>query len=251
MSNPSYLDTPNHHRLAYHHHACDKYTTPPTVVFLGGLMSDMNGTKALYLDAYCKSNGYPFIRFDYVGHGESSGQFTDGTIGLWKENALEIIDRLTQGKLILIGSSLGGWLMLLAALERPERIHALIGIASAPDFTEALMWDVFTDGQKQALLEKGIIDLPSDYSDHPYPITRALIEEGRKHLLLEAPIPLTCPLTLIHGMKDDDVPFDFSLRIAKVFQGEKVKTILLKDGDHRMSDEGTLQVIVGELEGVL
>lgn len=248
----STLSLPDGHFLAYHKTTfAQDSTTDITIVFLGGLMSDMNGTKAMALETYCKKQRYNFVRFDYIGHGESSGAFTDGTISLWKANALAIIDKLTTGPLLLIGSSLGGWLMHLAALERPERVKALLGIASAPDFTETLMWDSFSDVIKEQIQSSGIYQMPSDYNDTPYPITRDLIEDGRKHLLLQGPIPIPCPIRLIHGMHDDDVPHHFSTALAERYHSHNVRVILDKAGDHRMSSDEILLLIYNSLEELI
>ncbi|MCD6036030.1 MAG: alpha/beta hydrolase [Rickettsiales bacterium] len=250
MAIPAFLHTQEGYSLAYHF-IPPKKKEIPTIVFLGGLMSDMEGTKALYLDAWCREQGYGFIRFDYVGHGQSSGVFTDGTIGIWKQNALAVIDELTTGELLLVGSSLGGWIMVLAAQMRKERIKGLVGIAAAPDFTENLMWDKFDDQMKKALLERGQVDLPSDYSEKPYSITRALVEDGRTHRVLQKPIALSCPVRLLHGMKDDDVPYRFSAELAECLQGEDVRVMLLKHGDHRMSDHTSLSLLSAAVEEVI
>lgn len=205
------------------------------LVFLGGFMSDMSGTKAVALEAYARRAGREFLRFDYRGHGASSGRFEDGTVGLWAADAVAVLDALTEGPQILIGSSMGGWIMLLAALSRPERIAGLIGIAAAPDFTEDLIWRRATAEQRTMLLRDGHIDRPSEYSDTPYRITRRLIEEGRDHLLLGAPIALTCPVRLIHGLADVDVPWQTSLRLAEALRSDDVEVTLVKNAAHRLS----------------
>lgn len=207
-------------------------------------MSDMTGSKATALHQFCQEQQLNFIRFDYFGHGVSSGEFTAGSIGKWRDNVLTILDRFAWESTILVGSSMGGWLMLLATLARPERIKGLVGIASAPDFTEDLIWNSFTSEQQHSLLKDGIINLPADYCDGNYPITRHLIEEGRQHLVLRNPIPIHCPVTLLHGMNDQDVPYETSIRLAKQLATTQVKTILLKDGDHRMSEAGQLEVML-------
>ena len=164
-------------------------------MFLGGLMSDMSGTKAIALESRCRAAGRAFVRFDYLGHGESSGRFIEGTIGRWHADTLAVLDEIARGPQILVGSSMGGWQMLLAARARPERIVGLIGVAAAPDFTEDLMWDQFDDAAKARIRADGILYLPSEYEDTPYPISFALIEDGRDHLLLRSPLEL---LSLIH-----------------------------------------------------
>ncbi len=174
------------------------------------------------------------LRFDYSGHGASGGRFEDGTISTWTADALAVIDRLTTGRLILVGSSMGGWIALRVALARPARIAALIGLAAAPDFTERLMWDSMAPPERARLLAEGVLHIPSQYGP-PTPITRALIEDGRRHLLLDAPIPLDVPVRLLHGQKDPDVPWETSLRLAARITGPDVRISLVKDGDHRLS----------------
>ena len=207
----------------------------PGVVFLGGFRSDMGGTKALALEAHCRAAGRAYARLDYRGHGESAGRFEDGTIGLWAGDAIAVLDAATEGPQILVGSSMGGWIMLLAALARPGRVAGLVGIAAAPDFTEDLIWDQYSDTQRAAILRDGVIIEPSDYDPNGYPITRGLIEDGRKHLLLRAPIELGCPVRLLHGMRDPDVPWQTALRIAERLTSDDVTVTLIKDGDHRLS----------------
>ncbi len=205
------------------------------VVFLSGFRSDMTGSKATFLDAHCAARGLACLRLDYSGHGQSSGDFADGTIGRWAEEAIAVIDAQSEGPQILVGSSMGGWIMLLAALARPQRVAGLIGIAPAPDFTETLIWDRLADGQRARLLAEGRLEEPSQYSDAPTVITRALIEEGRRHLLMSAPIGIHCPVRLLHGMADPDVPYRASLELADRIAGDDVRVTLIKDGDHRLS----------------
>ena len=226
------LARPDGASIAYH-------ATPgrsPGIVFLGGFMSDMTGSKALALEDLARARGQAFLRFDYQGHGESSGTFEAGTIGIWAEDALAAFDALTEGPQILVGSSMGGWIMLLTAVARRERIAGLVGIAAAPDFTEDLMWQTFDAETRARLLRDGRIEEPSDYGEEPYVITRRLIEDGREHLLLRAPIPLTCPVRLIHGMADPDVPWGTALRIAESLESEDVEITLVKGGGHRLSE---------------
>jgi pimeloyl-ACP methyl ester carboxylesterase len=214
----------------------------PAVVFLPGFASDMRGGKATALAAACAAAGRAMVRFDYSGHGGSGGAFTDGTIGIWLADALVVIDRLTAGPLVLAGSSMGGWIALLAALARPGRVAGLVGIAAAPDFTETLMWDAMAPPERAALLRDGFLDIPSQYGP-PTRVTRALIEEGRRHLLLGAPIPLTCPVRLLHGQRDPDVPWETALRLADRLSGGDVRVTLLKDGDHRLSRPADLALL--------
>jgi pimeloyl-ACP methyl ester carboxylesterase len=207
----------------------------PGLIFLGGFKSDMTGGKALALEDFARRNDRDFLRFDYRGHGRSAGRFEDGTIGLWAADALAMLDELTRGPQILVGSSMGGWIMLLVALARPGRIAGLVGIAAAPDFTEDLIWARATPAQRAALLRDGYVDRPSDYSGGPYRITRRLIEEGRDHLLLARPLPIACPVRLIHGLRDTDVPWQTSLRLAEALQGDDVEVTLVKSAAHRLS----------------
>ncbi len=216
----------------------------PTVVFLPGFRSHMQGDKALHLLRLCTETGQAMLRFDYSGHGASAGRFEDGTIGAWAAEALTVIDRLAQGPLILVGSSMGGWIALLAARARPARVAGLVGIAAAPDFTETLMWQAMAPSERARLMHDGIIHVPSEYSD-PLPITRALIEDGRKHLLLHAPIPLCCPVRLLHGQRDPDVPWETSLRLGERISAGDVRIILVKDGDHRLSRPQDLALLAG------
>lgn len=221
------------------------------VVFLHGLMSDRGGTKALALEQHCRAKGYGFIRFDMFGHGASSGRFEDGTISRWTEDAVSVLDHLATGPQILIGSSMGGWVMLRAALARPDRIAGLIGIAAGPDFTEDLMWNEFTAAQRATLEDKGVVMVQSDYDPRPYPISRGLIEDGRKNLVLRGAIPLSCPVRLLHGQNDTGVPWQTSLRIAEKITGGDVDVMLIKDGDHRLSRPHDLQKLCAVLDGLM
>jgi len=222
----------------------------PTVVFLPGFRSDMTGDKATALAAFCAARGRACLRLDYSGHGASGGRFEDGTIGLWTQDALTLIDRHAEGPLILVGSSMGGWIALLAALARPDRVAALVGIAAAPDFTETLMWDAMGAAERGALLRYGVLHVPSAYGD-PTPVTRALIEDGRTRLLLGAPIPLRCPVRLLHGQRDEDVPWETALRLAARLESEDVTVTLVKDGDHRLSRPQDLALLRGSLAALL
>ena len=233
--------------IAYHRRTGRR----PGVIFLGGFMSDMTGTKARALDAFCAARGQAYLRFDYFGHGASSGAFADATVGHWKDDALAVLDQLTQGPQVVVGSSLGGWLMLLAALARPERVAALVGIAAAPDATEDLMWARFPPPVRDEIMRAGAARLPSDYSPEGYLFTRRLIEEGRQHLVMRGPIPVACPVRLLHGMRDPDVPWQTSLALAERLQGRDVEVTLLKDGDHRLSSESDLALLTRTLAALL
>jgi len=219
-------------------------------VFLPGFRSDMTGDKATALAAFCASRGQAMLRFDYSGHGASGGRFEDGTIGIWAQDALTVLDRLTAGPVILVGSSMGGWLALVTALHRPERIAAIVGIAAAPDFTERLMWDAMTFEERARLTRDGILLIPSQYGE-PTPITWVLIEEGRTHMLLEGPISLDCPVRLLHGQADPDVPWETALRTADRLTSRDVEIVLIKDGDHRLSRPRDLALLRRTLAALL
>lgn len=215
----------------------------PGVIFCSGFMSDMTGNKAVALENICRELGHAYVRFDYQGRGQSSGKFADGTIGSWLADTLAILDQVTTGPQILIGSSMGGWIGLLAALARSERVKALIGIAAAPDFTEDLIWDKSSDAQKQELIDKGVVYEASDYGDEPYIITKQLIEEGRQHLLLRDTIALQMPVRLLHGMQDNDVPWQRSVLLAEQLSSNDVQLTLIKDGDHRLARDQDLAML--------
>ena len=214
----------------------------PTLVFLPGFRSDMTGDKATALAAFCAERGHAMLRFDYSGHGASSGAFIDGAIGAWAEDTLAAIDALTAGPLLLVGSSMGGWIALLTALARPERVVGLIGLAAAPDFTQRLMWEAMTPAEQAALQRDGVLHVPSQYGE-PIPITHRLIEDGARHLLLTGPIPISCPVRLLHGQADPDVPWSFALRTAEQLQTLDTRVILVKDGDHRLSRPADLALL--------
>jgi pimeloyl-ACP methyl ester carboxylesterase len=224
----------------------------PGVVFLTGLKSDMMGSKALALESYCQQRGQAFLRFDYTGHGQSSGAFDSGCIGQWTDDALCAIDKLTEGPQILVGSSMGGWIMMLAALKRTERIAGLVGIAAAPDFTEDLMWKGFSLTQRKEMVANGYVDLPNCYDDQePYRITYKLIEDGRNQLLLQNLIPLDIPIRLIQGVKDDDVPWSTAGRIMEQVSSGDVEVTYVKSGDHRLSEDYDLARLTRTLGGLL
>jgi len=247
VSDPSILTREDGATIAYHRMAGNA----PGVVFLGGFMSDMTGTKATALDAFCRARGQAFLRFDYFGHGRSSGEFSEATVGRWKDDALCVLDNLTAGPQVLVGSSLGGWIMLLVARDRPARVKALIGIAAAPDATEDLMWNRFAPELQAAILRDGQARIPSAYGAEGYLITRKLIEDGRQHLILGKPIPVSCPVRLLHGMRDADVPYRVSIELAEKLQSEDVRVTLVKDGDHRLSRGQDLALLTRQLELLL
>ncbi|MEO0392384.1 MAG: alpha/beta hydrolase [Pseudomonadota bacterium] len=236
-SAPQFLNLNDNRRLAYHRHQAGAARgTKPGVVFMGGFRSDMTGSKATHFEQLCREMGTDYLRFDYTGHGDSSGEFADGSIGEWSQDAIDALDHLTTGPQILIGSSMGGWIMLNVAVARPDRLHALVGIAAAPDFTEELMWASMTAQDRETLMRDGRIEQPNDYSDEPYLITKKLIEEGRDHRRLTQALPITCPIRLIHGIRDTDVPYGLSERLAHHLDSDDVELILIKNGDHRLSD---------------
>jgi len=240
------LNTPSGREIAYHRTRGEG----PGVVFLGGFMSDMDGTKALHLQAWARDRGRAFLRLDYSGHGKSSGAFTDGCIGDWAQDAGAAIETLTTGPQILVGSSMGGWISLILARDMPQRVAGLVGIAAAPDFTEDSMWAHFTPSQKQELARVGLVHLPSDYGD-PYPITRRLIEDGRRHLVLRAPLSLPFPVRLLQGSADRDVDVSVALRLLDHAQGPDIRLTLVKGADHRFSTPDCLALIEARLNELL
>lgn len=240
------LDRGDGVRLAWAHLPGDG----PTVVFLPGYRSAMNGSKALAVQAYCAAHGRAALRLDYSGHGASEGDFLAGSIGRWTEDARLVLDHVIQGPMILIGSSMGGWIALLLARKLASRVAGLIGVAAAPDFTEALIWQGLAPSEQQALMRDGHLTAPSAYGD-PYVITWHLIEEARSYLLLDRPIALTCPVRLLQGQQDPDVPWETALRIADLVESSDVRTVLVKDGDHRLSRPEDLAVLIATLDSLL
>jgi pimeloyl-ACP methyl ester carboxylesterase len=222
----------------------------PGVVFLGGFRSDKEGTKAIDLETWAKEQGRAFLRFDYSGHGASSGDFLDGSIGDWADDAEAVIRGLTTGKQILVGSSMGGWISLLLARRMPERIAGLVTIAAAPDFTEDGYWANFDEAQREALDQDGQIALPSDYSDEPYIITQHLIEEGRKQLVLRKPLTLPFPVRFLQGTEDAAVSTETATRLLNHTKSVDMRLTLVKGADHRFSDPECLAMIRQAVEEV-
>ena len=243
---PDYLETETGRRIAYHL----SEGAGPGVVFLGGFKSDMDGTKAVYLEDWAKKQGRAFLRFDYSGHGQSSGAFTDGAIGDWAMDARAAIETLTDGKQIIVGSSMGGWISAILAREIPQKIAGIVGIASAPDFTEDSMWADFDEQQRAELAEKGQVALPSDYGE-PYIITRRLIEDGRNQLVLRTPLKMPFPVRLLQGTADADVDQSVALRLLEHAQGDDIQLTLVKGADHRFSTPECLALITASIEDVL
>ena len=239
---PEFLTTPQGRRIACH-------CTPgsgPGVVFLGGFRSDMGGTKAMFLQDWAERQGRAFLRFDYSGHGDSSGDFLDGCIGDWAEDAFAAITALTAGPQVLVGSSMGGWIALLLA--RRVQVAALIGIAAAPDFTESIL-TALLDAERQDLADRGVVLQPSGYGD-PLPITRRLIEDGHRHLVLRSPLTLPMPVRLLQGSADADVPPAVALRLFDHAQGPDIRLTLVKGADHRFSTAECLGVLAATLESL-
>ena len=223
----------------------------PGIVFLHGLKSDRRGTKAAHLFDHCKASGYPFLTLDMYGHGDSSGDFIDGSITRWTEDTIAAIDQLTTGPQILVGSSMGGWVMLKTALARPDRIAGLIGIAAAPDFTETLIWGALSEDERIAVENTGRLAMPTSYQEDPYDIGFTLIEDGRSNLLLTNPIPFRGPCHLLHGLADEDVPWTVSVQIAECLESTDARTTLVKGGAHNLSRPKDLGLLTRSLDVIL
>ena len=235
------------HAIAYQHQP----GSAPGVVFFCGFRSDMASTKATALAEFCRREGIGFTRFDYNGHGASQGEFADFTIGGAMADALEILDHVATGDQILIGSSMGAWVALHAALERKSQLRGFIGVASAPDFTERLMYPKMTPEQRRELDEEGQVWVHSDYTSSDYPITRGLIHEARAHLLLDDVIGLDIPVHLLHGQEDVDVPWETSLLLSQRLLSDDVTVTLIKDGDHRLNRPNDLALMTDALTRML
>lgn len=214
----------------------------PTILFLPGFASDMEGTKAVFLDSFCEQEGLGCLRFDYSGHGKSGGDFKLGSIGAWINDSLSVLDNLSQGPVVLVGSSMGGWIGFWVTIKRPDRIKAFVGIAAAPDFTREIP-DEMNEDQKREMREKGYFALPNDSGDYPYVITRHLLEEGEKQCLLDKEIKIECPVRLIQGMKDTEVPWQKAHRISKAITGTDKEVYLRENGDHRLSTPDDLELL--------
>ena len=239
----SFMETRNGSRIAYRL----RPGAAPTLLFLPGYASDMEGAKAVAIDAFAERRGLSMLRFDYSGTGSSGGRFEDGTLELWLEETLAAIDQISRGPLILVGSSMGGWIALQAALSRPDRVIAILGIAAAPDFTE---WG-FTEAQKQLLHATGRLEEPNPYGPKPQLFTRGFWESGQRLRLLEAEIPLDIPVRLIHGEKDEDVAIEVAFRLAQKLRSGDVQTLVIKGGGHRLSEPHEIDAILRTISGLL
>ncbi|AQR74238.1 alpha/beta hydrolase [Sphingomonas sp. LM7] len=243
MTDTPEAPAPERPKLAYRH-------TPgrgPTIVFLCGYASDMNGTKALALQQWAQRSGRAFLRFDYAGCGESEGEFEDQTLALWRDDALRVIDAVVQGPVVLVGSSMGGWVMLMLAKSRPELVAGMVGIAAAPDFTD---WG-FTQAEKLTILQYGWIEKPNDYGDAPTVTTRGFWASGEANRVMIGPIAFDGPVRLLQGQRDKEVPWERAARLAELIRSDAVQTVLVKDGDHRLSRDSDLALILRSVEDVL
>ena len=239
----NHLSTSDGEKIAYKMSEGAKGYSGPTLIWCGGLKSDMEGGKATHLHDWAIEEGRSYIRFDYYGHGVSSGQFRDGTISRWAADVVQVIDELAKGDVILVGSSMGGWASLLAALQRPERVKALLLIAPAPDFTQKLTWAEWSEEQRETLQRDGIVYVPSDY-DEPYEYSRALMEDGKAKQILDAPINFDGPVRILQGAADPVVPWEYSRQILDVITSKDVDYTLVKNGDHSLSSPRDLDRLV-------
>lgn len=243
----SYFTSPKGRRLAFRHNPASSGKL--TFVWMCGFRSDISGTKVLRLEDWANRTGHGFLAFDYSGHGQSGGAFEDGTVSRWRADALAAIDSQTDGPLVVVGSSMGGWMALLAALARPGRVKGLILIAPAPDFTEKLMWPEFSAKAQAEIMEQGFTLRPSDY-DEPYTITRALIEDGRQWQVLDKPIGFDGPVRILQGMQDSDVPWTHAARLVDAMTTSDLAITLIKDGDHRLSREQDIARLLASCDEV-
>ncbi|KMS53908.1 alpha/beta hydrolase [Sphingobium cupriresistens LL01] len=233
---PALFARPDGLRLAYRR----QVGSGPTIVFLPGYMSDMEGGKAVALERWAVEQGRAMLRMDYAGCGASEGRFADGTLASWRDDVLLLLDALVEGPVVLVGSSMGGWLALLVALALPDRVVGLVGIAAAPDFTE---WG-FTDADKALLATEGRIEEPSPYGEDPYVTTLTFWQSGQALRLLEGAIAIDCPVRLLHGQQDRDVPWYVAVKTAGLVRSSDVQTLLIKDGDHRLSRDGDIALLI-------
>jgi pimeloyl-ACP methyl ester carboxylesterase len=241
-----FLERPDGARVAWRRVA----GTGPAVVWLGGFRSDMAGTKAQALADWALATGRAYVRFDYFGHGESTGDFAQGTITRWREDALAVLDELVEGQAVLVGSSMGGWISCLVAPAMAERIKALVLIAPAPDFTEKLMAPEMTEADRAEMAQTGVWLRPSDYGE-PYPITRELLEDGARWSILPEPVNVQAPVRILQGGADPDVPWRHALELAQALRSQDVIFTLIKDGDHRLSRPQDIARLIQALEEVV
>jgi pimeloyl-ACP methyl ester carboxylesterase len=251
MDAPESLRLPDGRTIAYHRTGrAGEGSARPGVVFLGGFGSDMTGSKATALADWAAARGRAFLRFDYTGHGASSGRFEDGCIGDWLRDAADVLARLTEGPQVLVGSSMGGWIALLLARAQPGRVAGLVGVAAAPDFTEALIWQGLSAAERETLMRDGRLFQPNRYAPEPRVITRRLVEDGRDHLVLSAPLALPGPVALLHGTADADVPVALGLRLLDHLSAPRATLTLVRGGDHRLSEPGDLALLAHTVERV-
>ncbi|MEQ1548729.1 MAG: alpha/beta hydrolase [Chakrabartia sp.] len=240
---PQWVTRPDGIKIAFRHVSGNA----PTILFLPGYASDMLGSKAQALERWAVAQNRAFLRLDYSGCGESEGTFEAGTLDRWRDDALLIINNVIQGPVILVGSSMGGWLMLLIALAKPDKVMGLIGIAAAPDFTD---WG-FTSEEKDVIRSQGALSRPSDYGPEPMITTKAFWQSGREHCILSAEMPIDCPVRLIHGQSDPDVPWHISIQLADRLRSSDVQVHIIKDGDHRLSREQDIAVLISTLDHMM
>ena len=245
MSHPEMLQRPDGQSIAYHHTAGES----AGVIFCSGFMSDMQGTKAMTLESAMKGIGRSYTRFDYLGHGQSTGSFEDGCISRWTDDALAVLDECTAGPQVVVGSSMGGWIGLRMALLRPDRIAGFVGIAAAPDFTLRMRADM-SESARADIEKQGYWQEPTEYSDEPYTITRKLLDDGDRNLLMHNDIPFEGPVHLLQGMKDDSVPWQTALDIQEKLTSDEVVVTLIKNGDHRLSEIDDIGRLIIAVESV-
>lgn len=243
MTDLSYLEISSDIRLAHRH----RKGPGPTIIFLPGYMSDMEGGKATALDAWAEQEGRAMLRFDYSGCGASSGEFEEQTLTGWRGDVLAMMEDVVEGPVVLVGSSMGGWLMLLAALARPEQVVGIVGIAAAPDFTD---WG-FSQDQKLTILREGRLEEPSPYGEQPYVTSRAFWESGEGLRILHDEIAIDCPVRLLHGQADQDVPWTYSLQLMSKLRSADVQATFIKDGDHRLSRPADIALLIATVNGLL
>jgi len=246
-----YLTKADGTRLAYvYSPASDQGAGLPTVMFCGGFKSDMMGKKATYFEAQCRARGQAYVRFDYAGHGMSDGAFKEGTIGDWFGDALAVFDEIIDGPVVIVGSSMGGWIALLLAEARAERIKGLIGVAAAPDFTVRLYEEELSDEHRAAISDQGYVEIPNDYGDEPYVFTQALFDDGKQNLVLDRNHTHDYSITLFHGLRDATVPKEVPMAIKDRYSGGPLDVVYIDDGDHSLSRPQDLEVLMAEIQSM-